>query len=171
MMLKWFEISCQCEFEVVHIRGVKNIMADGLSRSMEVETFQSMTVEHLTRNKIPPTSEEHKLQLVSEAHEFGHFGEQEVFMKLWQKGSWWSGMRKDIKSELSKCIQCLSFNVLKRGFHPLKSVTAELPWDHKAIDLVTPLPNSEDRMDTLLVICDVMSRFVILRCFSSKKMT
>lgn len=32
------------------------------------------------------------------------------------------------------------------------------------------LPKSENGMDTLLVVCDIMTRFVILRCISGKKM-
>ena len=53
----------------------------------------------------------------------------------------------------------------------MQTITADLPWDHIAIDLVTPLPLSEDGMDTLLVIVDVMTKFCVLRCLKGKGMT
>jgi len=171
MMVKWFEELSQYDFNVVHVRGTKNIVADGLSRMMEPLSFNNMAVEHLVRDKSPPDSEEHKLDLVKKAHAFGHFGEQEIFRKLWNDGWWWSKMRQDIKSEISGCVPCLRYNVLRRGYHPLKTITAALPWDHIAIDLVTPLPVSDDGMDTLLVVVDIMTRFVILRCLTSKEMS
>ncbi len=79
-------------------------------------------------------------------------------------------MRADIKALLSKCAPCLRYYILRRGFHPLKSVNAQMPWDHIAIDLVPPLPVSDTGMDTLLVVSDIMTKFVILRALSSKRM-
>lgn len=37
----------------------------------------------------------------------------------------------------------------------MKIITASLLWDHIAIDLVTPLPQSDEGFDTLLVTCDI----------------
>ncbi len=52
----------------------------------------------------------------------------------------------------------------------MKSIMAKLPWDHVAVDLVTPLPMSKNGEDTLLVAVDIMSKFCILRTLKGKGM-
>lgn len=170
MMIKWFDTLMEPDFEVVHVSGSSNLVADGLSRNMEGTSLQNMTVDHLVRDKNNPLNETHKMEILAKAHSFGNFGEHEVFRKLWKDGWWWSKMRDDIKAEISRCAPCLRYDVLRSGYHPLKSITAQLPWDHIAIDLLNPLPVSDTGMDTLLVVSDIMTRFVILPCLSSKKM-
>ncbi len=170
MMLSWFDKLMEHDFEVIHVRGERNEVADGLSRCMESQVFQEMTVDHLVRDKKPPPTEGVKQDILARAHNLGHFGESEVFKKLWKDGWWWPNMRSDIKEELASCMPCLRYNVLRRGYHPLKSITADMPWDHIAIDLITPLPESNSGMDTLLVVSDIMTRFTVLRCLMSKKM-
>lgn len=66
-------------------------------------------------------------------------------------------MRKDASEEVKACDACQRFNYSKEGFHPLKPISAKLPFDHTAIDLVTPLPKGRDGCDTLLVVVDVFT--------------
>src|SRR5262249_11983552 len=56
-----------------------------------------------------------------------------------------------------------------RGFHPLKSIHAELPLDHIAVDLAGPFPTSADGSNYLLVMVDVATRFVFLRPLTDKR--
>ncbi len=170
MMQNWYDTLVSFDFDVVHVAGTKNILADALSRKDEALSLQALTVKHLIRGKKEPEKEGDRRSIIDRAHQFGHFGEQEVFKKIWHDGYWWENIRADIKEALSTCTPCLRYNVQKRGFHPLRSITADLPWDHIAIDLVTPLPLSENGYDTLLVIVDIMTKFCILRCLSSKGM-
>lgn len=78
MMAKWFDILTSYEFDVVHVRGRDNVVADGLIRMHESIKFNNMTVDHFVRGKNPPDSNEHKKELIRNAHSFGHFGSQEV---------------------------------------------------------------------------------------------
>ncbi len=71
---------------------------------------------------------------------------------------------------IADCAPCQRYNIGKKGFHPLQTNTASLPWDHIAVDLVTPLPVSKNGEDTLLVIVDIMSKFAILKSLKSKVM-
>lgn len=96
--------------------------------------------------------------MIDKAHAFGLFGEQKVFKKLWYDGHWW----------LAGFVPCLRYNVDKHGFHPLKSIEASIPWDHVAIDLVTPLPVTSDGYDTMLVIVDLMTKYAIIKCLKCK---
>ncbi len=60
-----------------------------------------------------------------------------------------------------------SFNILKRVFHPLQTITAGLPWDRFAVDLETLLPVS---YDTLVVNTDIFTKFTILKFLKGKVM-
>ena len=171
MVMRWFEVILEFNFDIVHLPGIKNDLADTLSRLNEAISFNSLTVAQVIRGKSAPTAEGERTRLIQRAHLFGHFGEQEIFTKLWNDGIWWNGMREAIKAELQNCTECLRFNVQKRGFHPLKSVTANLPWDHIAIDLITPVPNSKDGYNTILTIICMMTKFAILRPLKNKAMT
>lgn len=57
-----------------------------------------------------------------------------------------------------------------RGFHHLRSIVADLPWDHIVVDWVTPVPVSDDGQKTLLVVVDIMTKYAILRCAVGKDM-
>ena len=75
-------------------------------------------------------------------HALGHFSTESVVKELWQNGYWWPGMRADIKKIISQCVDCQRFDTVREGFHPMKSIEADNPWDHIQIDLIGPLPKS-----------------------------
>ncbi len=52
----------------------------------------------------------------------------------------------------------------------MKSITAELPGDHLAVDLVADIPKARDGEDNLLVIVDIMTKFAFLRALKGKAM-
>lgn len=86
-----------------------------------------------------------------------------MFKQLWRKGYWWPAMRSDIDSELSNCDACTRYTVVKAGFHPAGSITANGPGDHLQIDTSVHLPESADGYKALLVCIDVFTGFIILR--------
>lgn len=170
MMIEWFDTLLAHDFDIIHVAGKHNVVADGLSRMFETTSFNALTRAHVIRDKTEPTTEAAKKAAIEKAHSFGHFGEQAIFQKLWHEGFWWKSIREDIRAVTSSCTPCLRYNVQRKGFHPLKIISASLPWDHVAIDLVVNIPRSEDGKDTLLVIVDIMTKFAILRCLKGKSM-
>ena len=74
----------------------------------------------------------------------------------------------DIWKYCHKCIHCLKFDVKQQGFHPAKSISADKPWDHVQIDLIGPIPKSEDGYQYVLTCVDVMSGYVVLRALTDK---
>jgi len=123
----------------------------------------NLLVELERRGKKMPKSDTERKELISKAHLFGHFGREAIFKKLWNQGHWWPRIRDDITHELKSCDACIRFTVVKMGFDPPKAITANGPGDHIQIDLSTHLPPSPDGHQTLLVIIDVFTGFVILR--------
>ena len=71
---------------------------------------------------------------------------------------------------MQQCLKCLRYDIKKQGFHPARSVDAEQVWDHVEIDLIGPLPISEDGYNHILTCVDVLSCFTVLRALKGKAM-
>src|SRR5665811_259377 len=95
--------------------------------------------EAFKRGKHLPTALE-RIQLVEQAHQLGHFGVDSMFKYLWDQDVWWPHIRMDLQNVINNCTPCLRFNIVKKGFHPMKSIEASQPWDHLQMDLIGPLP-------------------------------
>ena len=52
-------------------------------------------------------------------------------------------------------------NIIREGFHPLKGITALLPWDHLAVDL-KEMPLAATGEQHLLVLADVATDYTVL---------
>ena len=101
---------------------------------------------------------------VQRAHLAGHFGAMAMYKSLILNGMNWTGMLKQCQDFCASCAQCQKFTIGKHGYHPLRSIHADLPFDHLAIDLAGPFAESEpDNYVHLLIVADVATRFVFLR--------
>lgn len=114
----------------------------------------------------PPPSK--RIELINEAHAAGHFGRDQVFRQIYDKGYWWPDMRKQIQTALMTCDSCSRFVVRKEGFKPAEYITADGPWHHVQIDTQTNLPRSPEGYTVLLSIVDVFSSFTLLFPLQSK---
>ena len=120
------------------------------------------------KGKLIPEALERK-QLVTSAHQLGHFGRDAIYRKLFHDGFWWPKMRMDIEAEVKACDACVRFVVGKQGFHPMRPILSSVPWDHVQMDTSTNLPPSVDGCTVLLVLIDVFTGFVILRALRNKE--
>jgi hypothetical protein len=77
-------------------------------------------------------------------------------------------MREECRKRAARCGKCLRFNVKKRGFHPLRPVTALLMMDFVMFDIAGKLSVSGEGYVFVLVVVDVASRYVWLREMKSK---
>ena len=128
-----------------------------------------LQMEAERRGKLVP-KEELRQQLVQQAHAIGHFGVEHNFRRIWEQGYWWPTLRQELTAEVKACIPCQRFNVIQAGYHPLMSIEADMPWDHVEIDLVGPIPISEQGCDYYLTCVDVMSGYTVLRALKGKAM-
>ena len=156
-----------------------NIVPDDNSSSNNIEIDPDITdqnerevdlaIELEKRGKIIVRDPIKRKELINHCHLQGHFGISAVFNKLWHLGFWWPKIRNEIQEELSNCDACTRFNVVKSGYHPFTPITVKGPGDHFQIDLSTHLPPSSDGYNTLLVVIDVFTGFVILRSMRNSK--
>lgn len=79
-------------------------------------------------------------------------------------------MSKDIANWIRRCQACLCYNTEKESYHPAKSVVAAALWDHIEIDLIGPLPESEQRHNYILIVIDVCSNYTIVCALLNKEM-
>ena len=193
IMQGWIDNLLLYNFTTEYLQGGGNTFADALSRQHEgVEDATSIDVgvrvvttdkkeeslsdsdKHLlweaeTRGLVLP-SKSQRDQLVKDYHVMGHFGVESCCQRIQQNGYWWPRMRQDIKREQQSCIKCTRFDVISEGFHPSKSIMADRPWDHLEIDLIGPLPVSENGSTYILTVVDVCTAYTVLRPLKSKEM-
>jgi hypothetical protein len=123
---------------------------------------------HERLNKIDPGTHEERSKLLDHIHNQGHMGAEMLFEQTWARGYYWPLMKKQCQEKIATCQQCLKYNTGKTGFHPLRTISAALPFDHVAIDLFGPLTPSTNGSNYVLLLVDIATRFVILRPIMDK---
>ena len=114
-------------------------------------------------NKELVSDEKRQMEILQAAHATGHNGAEFLFQAVWRAGMYWPGMKRQCVEVVGRCRPCLQFNVGREGFHPARSLSAQSIWDHLAIDCAVELPESANGFKHILIIVDVMSRFVITK--------
>jgi transposase InsO family protein len=120
-------------------------------------------------NKTVPETQEERQELLEAAHEDGHFGDKKMYQKLWSDGYYWETMMRDATEMVADCIECITYNVGKHGFHPQQSITEMYPWEHLAMDNFYLDEETVEGHTHVLVIVDVATRFTILRALKNEK--
>ena len=186
MLTNWYDTIFNYNFDVVHIPGKQNGLPDSLSRlfhpgvddsseggKVETENKESEQdtdaynrAASIEENTIEPPELERK-ELLEKAHLFGHFGSNAIVKALHSNGVHWPNMKRDAIDLVMSCNECQKFNIAQKGFHPLKTITANGPFDHLAIDLAT-FDESRQGNRHLLVVVDIATRFCLLRPLKNK---
>ena len=196
MVLDWVDFLLEFDMTISYKKGILNILPHHLSHlyelvvnetaehqreggvlnilhlrldsqsSSEVAARMSEFIKNVIMREEPPLEERQKI--VAERHAETHNGPEMLFRTIFQEGFYWQSLFADCDKECSKCNECLRFNVGKVGFHPLSPLTAAMPWDHIVIDLIGPFLTTEDGYNFILIVVDVLTRFVILRPLRSK---
>jgi transposase InsO family protein len=143
--------------EALAVRGLSTI-ENPIAPDRELQKF--IRERHNKKAIIGKRAQIQKLQAV---HATGHFGSETLFKTVWRDGFYWKGMRQQCDEVTGACFSCLSYNVQRHGFHPTRSLRADDPWDHIAIDCAVGLPPSRRGNTSFLVVVDVASRFVIAK--------
>ncbi|SAM00567.1 hypothetical protein [Absidia glauca] len=194
MLSKWFDTLLDYDFEIVHLKGMDNILPDALSRlfptakdlreqghndQTKIDTTIASTDQYqkimrainkakLDEEYLEPPTQEEKDNVLLQAHLFGHFGAEAIVKAVHNNGMHWTNLKQQALDLVKQCTPCQRFNIVKAGYNPHRPVQAKLPGDHWAIDLAGPLPVTKRNNTYLLVMIDICSRFVILRPITDK---
>lgn len=139
--------------------------------SLEHKPLQALKrlVKDILLLEVPST--EKQQSLLSNEHEQGHFGSRSIVKAIIQKGFYWPLLAKDAEKLTGNCKSCQRFNIVREGFHPLRSIPLISRFNHWAIDLATDLPESPEHFKHILVILIRGSEFRLLVPLKEKTST
>lgn len=181
--LSYFNEIMEYSFDVKHVKGLDNDVADALSRlakaqkakfwglpavEEQVQVHDSKHMPLYDLFKMGTISvdqvEAEKVDMIRSYHEFGgHRGWQATVDRLKAAGKQWDGMEMETRAILGGCKTCANWALGTQYFHPMKSVVSVMPWSTIQVDLLTHLNETERGFKYVLVVVDVFTGYCVLR--------
>ena len=115
-----------------------------------------------------PEDEDERKDMVKKCHEANHVGAKMMFKMIFNDGYYWPTLFEDCERAAKGCISCLRYNIQGGGFHPMSTISAKRPFDHVVWDLIGKFKTSDNGYNFVLIIVDVVTRFVLLIPVRSK---
>jgi hypothetical protein len=158
--VKRWKIAIQAfDFDIEHVKGKDNPIADGFSRlcQPEIETIQLEECLETYRQHYREMSTVHNSRA-------GHFGVEKTIQKLLAQGISWPEIRKDVRRFIKKCPCCQKMSDMKVAIetHPFTTASYSM-MDRVCIDTIGPLPEDEQGNKYIITMIDAFSRFVLLK--------
>jgi transposase InsO family protein len=139
-----------------------------LSRAFKIDELSKFPEKELASfiaerfMKTCPSIED-RAKLMADRHSPTHRGAETLWRELWRSGFFWPGMRRDALNMVSRCRPCIQYNIGREGFHPIRSLQAEAPWDHIAVDSLEMPASSSNTYKHILIVVDVKTRYLVTR--------
>ncbi|GJX02510.1 reverse transcriptase domain-containing protein [Tanacetum coccineum] len=174
---RWIELFSDYEYEIRYHPGKANFVADALKSlhglDQQMEKKKGKSLYFMDRIWVPLVGEVRTV-IMDEAQKSKysmHLGADKMYHDL-RDMYWWSGMKKDIATYVSKCLTCSK--VKAEHQRPLGLLQQpEIPkwkWDKITMDFITKLPRAKNGHDTIQVIVDrliKLAHFLAIREDSS----
>ncbi|GJU18305.1 putative reverse transcriptase domain-containing protein [Tanacetum coccineum] len=162
---RWIELFRDYNCEIRYHLGKANVVADALSRErtsrnaawpgLKMEKKDDGGMYFMDRIWFPLIGDVRKM-IMDEAHAMRYFilpGADKMYHDL-RDMYWWSGMKRDIATYVSKCLTCSK--VKAEHQRPLSLLQqpkiSEWKYDRITMDFITKLPRSSNGHDTIWVI-------------------
>lgn len=168
---RWKILMSSYDFEVEHIPGKDNVVADGLSRfcapNQMVEDTEQDVINLLIDEQVKglPKIPHHAYEKIRHLHNelAGHKGVESTIQRLTDNGDNWTHMRRDVTNFIRRCPFCQKVSDRKNQVFTSPFTTGGYaPFHRVAIDSIGPLPVDEDGHKHILVVIDAFSRFCYL---------
>ncbi|MGL4849428.1 MAG: reverse transcriptase domain-containing protein, partial [Clostridium sp.] len=158
-LMRWILTLQQFSFKVHYIKGSENTLADGLTRvvgSVRDSVSNEEEIDTTQKNEI----------IFKNHSECGHGGTVPTYILVLRTHRW-RGMYADIHDWIKRCEVCCRFNK-KRERYPLQRISLDGPFSRVGIDVVGPLPKSENGNRFLVVATDFLTRWCEARAIKNK---
>ena len=158
-VMRWKLAIQDFDFEIHHVAGRDNIVADTLSR-LPPEMVDTATLLLLESDELPDDVYD-KIKAVHNSR-VGHHGVERTIDLLNTKGEDWPGRRTQVKKFIKQCPCCQKFTTkrLQTGTHPFTTATYR-PMERINVDSIGPL-KMDAEYNHILVVIDCFTRFVEL---------
>lgn len=138
------------DFEIRHVAGTDNILADALSRCLKTDSNKPLPDELINEFK-----KYHNAVI-------GHNGISRTF--AFAKSSQSSLSRSDVRRLVAACPTCQKLrNPPDKSNLPLRTTSVNAPFEQLSIDYIGPLPMDDQNNKYVLVAIDSFTRFIELR--------
>jgi hypothetical protein len=182
-VLEWKMSIQYFDFDITHIPGVNNVVADSFSRLCPSEknllnqnkindiNLEQLLVHVISDKKSKIDSNKiHKISasqhtLISKVHNsmVGHHGVDRTLNYLIKQGHNWNYMRETVRSFIKKCPCCQLMSYIKVPIQTSPFTLASYePMERVAIDSIGPLPDDDSNNKYIIVIVDCFTRFISL---------
>ena len=167
MVVRWKVALMQYDFDVTHISGVKNIVADLLSRLVRnhleeivpKEELEELILSELHSNEILTDDVYNKIKAVHNSTA-GHSGVERTVARLQAKGTAWLYMRTHVRHFIRQCACCQKMNAVKTPIQAHHfTVSSYQPMVKLNIDFIGPF-NTEEESGYVLTVIDCFTRWV-----------
>ena len=189
MLIGWADILLEYDFDVEYVPGKTNVIPDALSRldfplpersSQELETSGRPGILRRLRNDLGGSAEEiqayaktvlgkemveenRQHEVLEKAHALGHFGAQKMVYAILQEDQWFPDMRAKAEKHVAGCLDCLRYNIQRRGYQPQTRLKGAYPFEVCSMDLIDLQSlTSEEGFNYVFLYVDACTRFVIL---------
>jgi transposase InsO family protein len=162
MIVRWKLALMEFDFDVEHISGEDNFIADAFSRLCDNNmTLPDYSIDDVICALVGESLTEEQYNAIRSVHNAvaGHEGVDRTFEKLRSQGYNWPYMRAHIKKYIRECPNCQlnSQQAFKVKQHPFSASTYQ-PMERLNFDFIGPFPDG----GYLLVIIDTFTRWVEL---------
>lgn len=111
--------------------------------------------------------QEQRLDLVVNAHLFGHFGIQGTLTRL-QQDYYWKNMFRDVTRVCKACATCHSVNASEHVDSPARPTTVSRLFEKVGMDLVLGFPEDDEGHCGCLVLTEYLSKYPMVYPIKSK---
>ena len=162
---RWLTAMQHYDFDLQELRGVDNVVADGLSRLCvnRIVSVGAADSIRVASYKVTTSDENHNHFLQVHNENVGHKGVAETIRRLHANNIRWHGMNKDIDSFVKLCPCCQ-----KNDQHFNKNVAIPFtvhglrPFEKVDIDFIVGLTPDSEGITTIMVVIDAFTRWVNL---------
>ena len=142
MVVRWWMALQELEFDIVHVQGVKNMIADTLSRLCENKKEVQVRFVAALQERQPLTTDHYELIAFCHNTIVGHGGVERTLRKLKQLKYNWEYMRSDVKEFIHKCPCCQKMSQVKPAIQALSYTTSTYsPMECLNMDFIGPFPD------------------------------
>eukprot|EP00253_Pinus_taeda_P033985 PITA_33985 len=157
---RWADFLSGFDFEIKHLKGKENRVADVLSRKVDclcelsVSKWRNSLVEQIKTAASRDSKYQH---LKQQLHWPPRYQKMVTALK---KEYYWPGMKKQVVEYLPRCLECQQIKAEHQ--HPVGLLQPlpipEWKWETISMDFITGLPRTKKGNDSMMVVVDKLSK-------------